>query len=119
MTSNQRRLKRERHTIQLMIGIYCRGRHQRSGTLCVQCQQLSDYAMKRVDKCPFQEAKPTCAKCPIHCYNATMREQVREVMRYAGPRMMLHHPLLSLLHSLDGMWYSQEAPPPKIRQKDA
>jgi hypothetical protein len=27
-----------------------------------------------------------------------MRTRVREVMRYAGPKMMLRHPLLTLLH---------------------
>jgi len=95
-------LQRERITIQLMIGIYCRGRHLEVESLCASCQQLADYAMQRVDRCRFQKAKPTCAKCPIHCYNPAMREQVREVMRYAGPRMMLHHPLLAILHALDG-----------------
>jgi hypothetical protein len=30
-----------------------------------------------------------------------MREQVRQVMRYAGPRMMFLHPVLTLLHYLD------------------
>jgi hypothetical protein len=31
-----------------------------------------------------------------------MREAVREVMRYAGPRMALRHPILAFLHLLDG-----------------
>lgn len=30
-----------------------------------------------------------------------MRERVKQVMRYAGPRMMLKHPLLALQHLFD------------------
>jgi hypothetical protein len=58
--------------------------------------------MHRIDKCPFQAEKPTCANCPIHCYKKDRREEVREVMRYAGPRMLLRHPVLAVLHQLDG-----------------
>ena len=101
VTRIKKRLQRERHTIQLMIVIYCRRRHQQDESLCERCQQLSDYAMHRVDKCAFGEGKPTCAKCPIHCYNRVMRERIREVMRFAGPRMMPRHPLLAILHAMD------------------
>ena len=101
MTVKQDRLERERHTIQVMIEIYCRGHHHPAGTLCAECQQLFAYAMQRIDKCPYQDDKPTCARCPIHCYKAIMREQVRQVMRYAGPRMMLYHPMLAILHYID------------------
>jgi hypothetical protein len=31
-----------------------------------------------------------------------MRERIREVMRYAGPRMPLRHPILSIFHFIDG-----------------
>jgi hypothetical protein len=58
--------------------------------------------MERLRRCPFQEGKTTCAKCPIHCYKPTMRERVRVVMRYAGPRMMLRHPSLAMWHLFDG-----------------
>lgn len=114
MTRNQKRLSRERHTLQFMIGIYCRGRHQRGKSICGVCQQLADYAMQRIIRCPFQNAKPTCAQCPVHCYNPTMRERVREVMRYAGPRMMLHHPILAILHALDKRHAHKTPPRPAL-----
>ncbi len=101
MPVQQERLQRERHTIQVMIELYCRGHHDPAEGLCPECRDLHRYAMQRIDKCPFRAAKPTCAKCPIHCYKAEMREQVRRVMRYSGPRMLLHHPVLSLRHYLD------------------
>jgi len=49
-----------------------------------------------MSRCPFGPDKPTCAKCPIHCYKPQVRERVREVMRFAGPRMLLRHPVLAV-----------------------
>ena len=31
-----------------------------------------------------------------------MRERVREVMRYSGPRMLWRHPVLAAAHLMDG-----------------
>lgn len=98
------RMERERLTIQKMIGIYCRYRHQaKSGELCNDCRELLDYALLRLTLCPFQEGKTTCGNCPIHCYKPVLREKIREVMRFAGPRMIRHHPLLAVGHMLDGL----------------
>lgn len=101
MIFNKNRLNRERYTIQVMIEIYCREHHHPMITLCTECQELLTYAMQRIDKCPFQIDKPTCAKCSVHCYKPDMRERVRQVMRYAGPRMIVYHPILAVLHSVD------------------
>lgn len=97
------RLARERRTILAMQVIYCREQHGRSeNTLCPECQGLYDYAMQRLKHCPYQESKPTCANCPIHCYKPDMRERVRRMMRYSGPRMIFRHPWLAFAHLLDG-----------------
>lgn len=97
------RLRREWRTMQAMVDIYCRGHeHDRAGAaLCKDCSDFLDYAGRRLQKCPYGPAKPTCARCPIHCYKPQPREHAREVMRYAGPRMMLRHPWLSLTHLTD------------------
>jgi hypothetical protein len=95
------RLAREWRTIELMVRIYCRDHHETE--LCPECQGLLDYASVRLDRCRFGAEKPTCAKCPVHCYQKERREQVRVVMRYAGPRMLWEHPILSLRHWVDGM----------------
>ena len=94
------RIAREKKTIAVMLSIWCRDRHGTHGGLCAECAQLLDYARRRLDTCPFQEEKPDCNRCEVHCYAAIQRERVREVMRYAGPRMLLRHPLLSLGHLL-------------------
>jgi hypothetical protein len=95
------RIRQEKRTIDAMLGVYCRDLHGSRDELCASCARLQDYAHRRLDACPFQEEKPVCNRCEVHCYSRSMREQVREVMRYAGPRMPLRHPWLSLLHMLD------------------
>jgi len=96
------RMAREARTIRVMIEMYCSDVHGASGALCPECAELSAYAIARLRRCPFQEGKTTCAKCPIHCYKPEMRERVRVVMRYAGPRMTYRHPVLAVRHLFDG-----------------
>jgi len=84
-----------------MIAIYCRDHHQADG-LCEACAALEAYASERIDRCVYGPEKPTCFNCPIHCYKRDRREAVREVMRYAGPRMLKRHPILALMHIIDG-----------------
>jgi hypothetical protein len=95
------RLKREWRTMTAMVRIYCRGCHGCANP-CPECRQLLDYAALRLERCRFGPEKPTCANCPVHCYQRARRDQVKAVMRYAGPRMLWRHPLLSLRHWLDG-----------------
>jgi hypothetical protein len=95
------RLAREWQTIAAMIRCYCRGHHATGKALCPECQGLRDYAALRLERCRFGSEKPTCVKCPVHCYQRDRREQVRAVMRYAGPRMLWQHPILSVCHWLD------------------
>lgn len=83
-----------------MIHIYCHDRH--GGDLCGECEELLHYVDLRLDRCRFGEGKPTCANCPVHCYKPNRRDQIRAVMRHAGPRMLWEHPWLSLRHWLDG-----------------
>ncbi len=103
-----KRLTREWKTMEAMIQIHCRGHHGPAAALCEECQQLSDYAGMRLKRCRFGTEKPTCAKCPVHCYQQTRREQIKAVMRYAGPRMVWHHPLMSLRHWLDAFRQAPE-----------
>ena len=96
------RLKREHDTLVFMCGIYCKDHHQpQADGLCADCAELMRYAEDRLAKCPYGQDKPTCAKCPIHCYKKQPREQVRVMMRYAGPLMARRHPWKALVHVLD------------------
>ena len=109
------RIADEKKVVALMIRMYCRrhcrqqgrtakadridARHTTNG-LCPECAALLDYALRRLDSCRFGNGKPSCRKCPVHCYRADMRERIRTVMRWAGPRMIFHHPLAATKHLL-------------------
>jgi len=95
------RLIREWQTMVAMVKIHCRDQHGTTVALCLECQGLLDYAQMRLDRCRFGAEKPTCAKCPVHCYQKTRRDLVKAVMRHAGPRMLWAHPIMSLRHWLD------------------
>jgi hypothetical protein len=99
-----------------MIAIYCRDRHGTvAGQACADCRDLQGFAEYRLAHCPFQEQKPTCAHCPIHCYRPERRAVMKDVMRHAGPRMLLRHPWLALRHALDG----RRPPPPRPGRRRA
>lgn len=100
--NKKRRIEREKKTIEAMIKIYCHGQHGARDILCPECRELMDYANLRLDRCTFQENKTICANCRVHCYKPIMRDMVKAVMRYSGPRMMYHHPLMSFRHFIDG-----------------
>lgn len=90
--------EKEKEMLGRMVQVYCRGKHKQKKGLCLQCEKLRDYAWMRTDKCPFMETKTFCSACKVHCYAPEMQEKVREVMRYAGPRMLLYHPWTAIKH---------------------
>lgn len=83
-----------------MIHIYCRGNHKNSGTnqLCDECNQLLEYSSFRSSKCPHIERTLYCSNCPTPCYKPDMKEQMRVVMKYAGPRFLFKHPIQFTKH---------------------
>jgi hypothetical protein len=94
-------LEKEKRTIEKMVKLYCWKKHGvKKGELCNQCRELLNYAFARLDNCPFGENKPTCKKCPVHCYSPSMRVKIKEVMRFSGPRLLIYDPLGWLLHEL-------------------
>ena len=96
----QTKRQREKETVSLMIALYCRKKHGGRG-LCPDCAALDAYARLRSDKCPFMETKTFCSNCKVHCYKADMRERIRAVMRFSGPRMIFHHPVMAVRHVIE------------------
>lgn len=101
-------------------GIYCRGVHpdaprralssdgatlgvygRRIPVVCEECAELLSHAERRRAMCP-KSPKPFCSNCDTHCYSPVMRDRMREVMRYAGPRSMFtRHALAGVKHLLE------------------
>ncbi len=92
--------EREKKTVAMMIRLYCRKKHG-SKELCPECEALIQYAMVRSDKCPFMETKTFCSNCRVHCYKPEMREKIRAVMRFSGPRMIFSHPVMAVRHVME------------------
>ena len=109
----KRKREREQEIVSQRIALYCKGnqsahraappRERGSGErrdLCPECAELEAYAHARSERCPFMEEKTCCSNCTVHCYRPEMRERIRTVMRYAGPRMLYHHPVMAIRHMI-------------------
>lgn len=103
----QRKRERETRIVSQMIAIHCAGKHPKEERtergfcgepLCPDCKALDDYACLRTQRCRRMGEKVSCEACPNHCYAPAMRAQIREVMRYAGPRMLKRHPISAIRH---------------------
>ena len=102
----QDKREREKEMVSDMILLYCQKQHKsiRKATglkktdLCPECAELEAYARMRSDKCPFMETKTFCSNCKVHCYKKDMRERIRLVMRFSGPRMIFYHPVMAIRH---------------------
>ena len=90
--------EREQQVVSKMIDLYCRKKHKTKGKICPDCQVLKDYAELRISKCPFMETKTFCSNCKVHCYKPEMRQRIRQVMAFSGPRMLLYHPGMAIWH---------------------
>ena len=102
MDKIEKKRQKEQYVVEEMIKLYCRKNHSgkgwQAGKMCPSCQELAAYAKFRSEKCPFMKEKTFCANCKVHCYKPEMREKIRQVMRFSGPRMLLYHPLLAIWH---------------------
>ena len=105
--------KRQRETavVNLMITLYCHGNHRTKGhKLCPECSSLMHYANARIANCPHMETKTFCSNCKTHCYKPAMREKIRNVMRYSGPRMLFHHPVMAIRHVIESKKEKRKLP---------
>ncbi len=90
-------VNKEKEVVNLMIKLYCQKKHHNK-QLCQECSQLQEYADNRIDKCPHKETKTFCSNCETHCYKKEMRDKIKEVMRFSGPRMIIYHPIIAIDH---------------------
>lgn len=109
------RLAEEMNAVEMMIRLYCH-RKEGNATLCPSCSELLAYAHKRLEHCRFGSTKHTCRKCPVHCYNPVMRERIRTIMRWAGPRMLLYHPIVAVRHMVNEAKPSKQPQAARLRR---
>lgn len=93
------KIDKEKNIVSLMIEIYCRGKHKsKKGELCKECNELKEYAYKRLSYCKFGENKSTCSRCTIHCYKKDMRAKIKDVMKFSGWRLIIYKPIELFKH---------------------
>jgi hypothetical protein len=95
------KIARDKRTVKVMIGIFCRQKHLSKDALCLSCRDLLDYAHWRLERCPFGKNKRACADCAVHCYEPKRRQEIIDVMHFSGPRMTLRHPMLAVFHMME------------------
>ncbi len=98
---------RDLRTLARFISLYCRTHHHDrpagevqlkthdvqaiAGSelhLCPDCARLLAHAFVKRSVCPMHP-KPACKHCPKHCYAPQYRQQIRQVMKSSGMRMLL------------------------------
>lgn len=91
--------EKEIEVVSMMIDLYCTKKHHtHKHELCEDCKELLSYVEFRRSKCPFGDNKTFCSNCRVHCYEPGHRERIRQVMRFSGPRMIFHHPIIAISH---------------------
>ena len=90
--------EREYNTVKVMIELYCHKKHVKKKGHCPDCSDLLEYARKRLARCPQYDHKIACKLCTIHCFREPFKSKIQEVMKFSGPKMIFHHPILALLH---------------------
>lgn len=91
------RIDSEKRVVSHMIRLYCKHKLNMEEP-SDEYRALEAYAHKRLDGCKFGDKKPACKRCQIHCYRPDMREKIRDIMRWAGPRMLIYDPIAAIRH---------------------
>ena len=99
---------KEKALIPVMIKKYCHGNHGTKGDeICEECRELTEYALFRLEKCPFKADKHFCSFCRIHCYKPDKQQQIKAVMKYSGPRMLTSNPIFAMSHVVEMLKYKR------------
>lgn len=84
----------EEKIVNIMIDIYAKNFPESREA----CEELKNYAKKKLYKCKFGEKKTTCQNCKVHCYEKKFKEKMKEVMIFSSKKILFQHPILALQH---------------------
>ena len=81
-TGSMSSTEKDRRTLQAIGRIYCQGNHAERGKdvagMCSECGAAIEQTLARAEACPHGH------------------ERIKAIMRYAAPRMLVRHPLMTL-----------------------
>lgn len=108
MSTKANRIDKQKKTIELMVKLYCKKNHGTENDVCAECREILDYAMVRVSNCRYGENKPNCGDCKTCCYKKDMKNKMINIMKYSGPRLLIHNPKVAIEHIIDKFRYKQQ-----------
>lgn len=92
------RLVSEDKTLYAMAKIYCDHEHpqveKNAHGICVDCEELVAFTLERTAACPYGHER-NCEDCDIKCQRGSKQEGIKKLMRYAAPRMLFRHPIMT------------------------
>ena len=97
--SIEKKRDREKKVISEMVKLYCRKNHKKR-ELCDECKDVLNYSLNRIDNCKYMDTKTFCSNCKKPFYSPKMKEKIKQIMKFSGPRILFHHPLLVISHML-------------------
>lgn len=91
-------IDKDRKTLEAIGRIYCAAHHEDAkkdeAGLCASCRETVERTFERASACPFGH-EGNCQDCEVHCQRGDAQRRIREMMRYAAPRMTVRHPLMT------------------------
>ena len=91
------RTAKDRKVLEAIGCIFCTAHHpgkKDSCGLCPSCRETIEATLARAVACPYGH-EGNCQDCTTHCQRGQAQERIRQIMRYAAPRMALRHPLMT------------------------
>ncbi len=98
-TGSMSSTEKDRRTLQAIGRIYCQGNHAERGKdvagMCSECGAAIEQTLARAEACPHGH-EGNCQDCATPCQRGEAQERIKAIMRYAAPRMLVRHPLMTL-----------------------
>ncbi len=89
---------KDRATMEAIGCIYCRGNHDSAirgaDGMCPECRNAIEATLERAAACPYGH-ESNCEDCRTHCQRGEAQQEIKRIMRYAAPRMVVRHPLMT------------------------
>lgn len=90
--------EKDRATMEAIGAIYCRGNHDAAArgddAMCAWCREAIEDTLERALACPHGH-KHNCEDCETHCQRGEAQQNIKVIMRYAAPRMVVRHPVMT------------------------
>lgn len=93
--------EREKKMISQMIALYCHRNHHTRGAPLSRVRGAERLRPRPLRALPVHGDEDLLRQLPRARYKPDMREKIRAVMRFSGPRMIFYHPVAAIRHVVE------------------